>query len=178
MRQPSKNNRGDTDPIPSNFRTAFLVGYHGTLTTWAYFRRPTWNGFLFNAGQTFVISTLTLSQCKLAGPVYTGMPLADPVYTAKPLGVPANTCMVHWNTTEKKLIETIPHWNATGEALKMFAHTGTPLEKLSWNCPTLGCYWRNFCSLHWNTTGGTITAPHPHPPIHTHTHAHAYINKQ
>ena len=35
-----------------------------------------------------------------------------------------------------------------------------PLEKLSWNCPTLRCHWRNsyFCSLHWNTTGGIVTA--------------------
>ena len=38
--------------------------------------------------------------------------------------------------------------------------TGMSLEKLSWNCPTLGCHWinSNFCSLHWNTTGGTVTA--------------------
>ena len=35
-----------------------------------------------------------------------------------------------------------------------------PLEKLSWIWPTLGCHWRNsnFCSLHWNTTGWTVTA--------------------
>ena len=44
---------------------------------------------------------LTLSQCTLAGPVYTGMPLDDPVYTGIPLGHPANTCRVHWNTTRK-----------------------------------------------------------------------------
>ena len=44
---------------------------------------------------------LTLSQCTLAGPVYTGMPLVDPVYTGIPLGHPANTCRVHWNTTGK-----------------------------------------------------------------------------
>ena len=39
-----------------------------------------------------------------------------------------------------------------------------PLEKLSWSCPTLGCHWRNsnFCSLHWNTTGRTVTA---HTPV-------------
>ena len=43
--------------------------------------------------------TLTLSQCTLAGPVYTGMPLVDPVYNGIPLGDPANTSMVHWNTT-------------------------------------------------------------------------------
>ena len=41
----------------------------------------------------------TLSQCTLAGPVYTGMPLVDPVYTGIPLGHPANNCRVHWSTT-------------------------------------------------------------------------------
>ena len=41
-----------------------------------------------------------------------------------------------------------------------------PLEKLSWKCPTLECHWRNsnFCSLHWNTTGGTVTA-HTRPAL-------------
>ena len=76
--------------------------------------------------------TLTLSQCTLAGPVDTGMPLVDPVYTGIPLCHPANTCRVHWNTT----------------------------GKLNWNSPTLECHWRNsnFCSLHWNTTGETVIA--------------------
>ena len=39
-------------------------------------------------------------------------------------------------------------------------HTGMPLEKLSWIRPTLGSHWKNsnFCSQHWNTTGGTVTA--------------------
>ena len=45
--------------------------------------------------------SLTLSQCTLAGPVYTGMPLVDLVYTGIPLGDPANTCRVQWNTTGK-----------------------------------------------------------------------------
>ena len=31
------------------------------------------------------------------------------------------------------------HWNATGDPV----YTGTPLEKLSWNNPTLECHWRN-----------------------------------
>ena len=74
----------------------------------------------------------TLSQCTLAGPVYTGMPLVDPVYIGIPL---ATQPLLAW-------------------------HTGTPLEKLSCKGHTLGCHWRNsnFCSLHWNTTGGTVTA--------------------
>ena len=52
-------------------------------------------------GKESKYSTLTLSQCTLAGPVYTGMPLVDPVYTGIPLGDPANTCRVYWNTTGK-----------------------------------------------------------------------------
>ena len=61
------------------------------------------------------------------------------------------------------------HW-ATQRILA--GYTGTPLEmpleKLSWICPTLGCHWRNshFCSLHWNTTGGTVTA-HPRPDTYS-----------
>ena len=45
--------------------------------------------------------SLTLSQCTLAGPVYTGMPLVDQVYIVIPLGDSASTCRVHWNTTGK-----------------------------------------------------------------------------
>ena len=41
------------------------------------------------------------------------MPLVDPVYTGIPLGAPTNTA----------------------------GYTGTPLEKLSSNCPTLECHW-------------------------------------
>ena len=43
-------------------------------------------------------------------------------------------------------------------------YTGAPLEKLCWNCPTLEWHWRfsDYCSVHWNTTGGTIRE-HAHP---------------
>ena len=47
---------------------------------------------------------LTLSQCTLAGPVYTGMPLECHWLTQC-------TLKHHW----KNLVETAPHWNATGE---------------------------------------------------------------
>ena len=71
------------------------------------------------------------------------MPLVDPVYTGIQLGDPANICRVHWNTTEKKnccnsptlechwrnLVETAPHWDATGEILTFAAYTGTPLAR-------------------------------------------------
>ena len=109
---------------------------------------------LSNHDITWVVCTLTLSQCTLAGPVYTGMPLIDPVYTGIPLGHPANTCRVHWITTGKTYLKQ--------------PHTGMPLVKLSWNRPQLGCHWTNFnvCSLHWNTTGGTVTA-HTRPDTYS-----------
>ena len=38
-------------------------------------------------------------------------------------------------------------------------YTGTPLEKLSWNSPTLECHWRNLVesSPRWDATGETLT---------------------
>ena len=73
--------------------------------------------------------SLTLSQCTLAGPVYTGMPLVDPVYTGIPLEKlswirPTLEC--HW----RNLVESAPHWDATGETLTFAAYTRTPLEGL------------------------------------------------
>ena len=79
--------------------------------------------------------TLTLSQCTLAGPVYTGMPLE-----------------CHW------LIQCTLgyHW-ATQRILA--AYTGTPLEKLSWNSPTLESHWRNLVDSapYRDATGETLT---------------------
>ena len=77
-------------------------------------------------------------------PVYTGMPLLDLVYTGIPLGDTseylrgtleqnwrnAEHCSLHLNTTGKNLVETAPHWNATGETPTIVAYTGTPLEGL------------------------------------------------
>ena len=73
--------------------------------------------------------SLTLSQCTLAGPVYTGMPLVDPVYTGIPLE------KLSWNSPTleshlRNLFESAPHWDATGETLTSAAYTGTPLEGL------------------------------------------------
>ena len=79
------------------------------------------------------IITLTLSQCTLAGPVYTGMPLADSVYTGIPLDDPANI-VGHTGTPLEKLNETVPLWNATGETLTIAAYTGRPLDGL-YNSP-------------------------------------------
>ena len=47
------------------------------------------------------------------------------------------------------------HW-ATQRILA--AYTGTPLEKLSWNSPTLECIWRNLIETapHWDATGETF----------------------
>ena len=65
-------------------------------------------------------TSLTLSQCTLAGPVYTGMPLVDPVYTGTPLeklswNSPTLEC--HWRNSNFYSI----HWNTTGGTVT--AHT-------------------------------------------------------
>ena len=93
------------------------------------------------------IITLTLSHCKTACPVYTGM-------TLKCHWLTQCTLEHQWN---KNLVETVPHWNTTGKNLFTVPYTETPLEKNSSNCPTLACHWRitDYCSLHWNTTEGT-----------------------
>ena len=51
------------------------------------------------------------------------------------------------------------HWNATGMPLVDPVYTGTPLEKLSWNSPTLECHWINLVESapHWDATGETLT---------------------
>ena len=81
------------------------------------------------------VNTLTLSQCTLAGPVYTGMPLECHWLTQCTLGY-------HW-VTQRILAR----------------YTGTPLEKLSWNSSTLECHWRNLVKTapHWDATGETLT---------------------
>ena len=97
---------------------------------------------------------LTLSQCTLAGPVYTGMPPECHWLTHCTLGYHWATQWIfegYTGTPLENLFGTAQHWIATGETLTVFVCTGTPLEKLSWNCPTLGCHWRNsnFFSHHW-----------------------------
>ena len=101
--------------------------------------------------------TLTLSQCTLACPVYTGMPLE-----------------CHWLT--QCTMEY--HW-ATERILA--GYTGTPLEKLSWNSPTLECHWRNLVESapHWDATGETLTfaacTGTPLEGLWQHTHAPTHI---
>ena len=111
----------------------------------------------------------------------TGMPLADPVYSGIPLGDPANTCRVHWNTTGKlswncptleyhwrNLVETAPHWDATGETLTvgevilqlsieaMASHSNStkPLPQLRTEYILLRT---SSSTTHWKTTGATST---------------------
>ena len=93
----------------------------------------------------------------------TGMPLVDPMYTGISLG-DRRTPAGYTGTALEKLSWNCPTPECHWRNFDKFAYTGTPLEKRSWNCPTLGCHWRNsnFWSLHWNTTGGTVTA-HTHP---------------
>ena len=79
--------------------------------------------------------SLTLSQCTLAGPVYTGMPLECQWLTQC-------TLEYHWATQRIHA-----------------GYTGTPLEKLSGNSPTLECHWRNLVESapHWDATGDILT---------------------
>ena len=83
----------------------------------------------------------TLSQCTLLGPVYIGMPLECHWLTQCTLGY-------HWATqrilAKKNLVETAPHWYATGEKLTLLAYIGIPLEKRDLNCPALECHRRTF----------------------------------
>ena len=81
------------------------------------------------------VHTLTLSQCTLAGPVYTVMPLECHWLTQCTLGY-------HWPT----------QWILAG-------YTGTSLERLSSNSHTLECHWRNLVETapHWDATGETLT---------------------
>ena len=99
-----------------------------------------------SGGNIKYIASPTLSQCTLAGPGpgYTGMPLECNWLTQCTLGY-------KWATQRI-----------------LAGYTGTPLEKLSWNCPTREYHWINFdnFSLHWNTTGKTyLKLPHTGMPL-------------
>ena len=106
---------------------------------------------------SLIHTPLTLSQCTLACPVYTGMPL-------------------QWHWLTQCTMEY--HW-ATERILA--GYTGTPLEKLSWNSPTLECHWRNLVESapHWDATGETLTfAAYTGTPLEglwQHTHAPTHI---
>ena len=78
-------------------------------------------------------------------PVYTGWSSVHCNATGMPL-----EC--HWLTQ----CTLGYHW-ATQQILA--GYTGTPLEKLSWNSPTLECHWRNLVETapHWDATGETLT---------------------
>ena len=84
---------------------------------------------------------------------------------------------IHWTTTARPLVGPVYTGIPLGDPANIAGYTGTPLEKLNWNCPTLECQWRNsdYCSLHWNTTGGIITAPHPQARIVKQSGIHACL---
>ena len=77
--------------------------------------------------------SLTLSQYTLAGLVYTEMPLECHWLTQCAPGYHWETQRILQGTLEhnwKNLVETAPHWNATGEILIIAAYTGTPPQGL------------------------------------------------
>ena len=79
------------------------------------------------------IRSLTLSQCTLAGSVYTGMPLECHWLTQCTLGYHLATQRIlagYTGTPLEKLSWNSPRWNATGETLAFATYTGTPLEGL------------------------------------------------
>ena len=85
----------------------------------------------------------------------------EPVYTG--------WSNVHWNDTGLPLVDQCTlgyHW-VTWRILAWY--TGTPLEKLSWNCPTLECHWRN------SIAGSTGT---PLDGLEQPTHTQAHMIKQ
>ena len=67
---------------------------------------------------------------------YLPCPYPEPVYTG--------WSSVNWNATEMPLVDPV--------------YTGIPLEKLSWNSPTLECHWINLVESapHWDATGETL----------------------
>ena len=76
-----------------------------------------------------------------------------------PLNESTGWSSVHWNATECPWLTQCTleyHW-ATERILA--GCTGTPLEKLNWNSPTLKCHWRNLVESapHWDATGETLT---------------------
>ena len=80
-----------------------------------------------------VNSSLNLSQCTLAGPVYTGMPLECHWLTQRTPGKYWETKRIfagYTGTPLEKLSWNSPNWNATGETLNFATYTGTPLEGL------------------------------------------------
>ena len=115
-----------------SLQNKILMNYISPTFMWVY-NRHNWNNWCVHINS--FEQPLTLSQCTLAGPVYTGMPLACHWLTQCTLGY-------HWDTQ------------------RIFVgYAGTPLEKLSWNNPTLECHWRNLVEStpHWNAIGETLT---------------------
>ena len=106
--------------------TYFISGAHGLL-------KSLHNHLITTRRNGGMSLPLTLSQCTLAGPVYTGMPLECHWLTQCTLGYHWATQRIlagYTGTPLEKLSWNSPHWNATGETLTFAAYTGTPLEGL------------------------------------------------
>ena len=97
------------------------------LVVWLH-QSTTWT----NMGLSLVTS-LTLSQCTLADPVSTVMPLECHWLTQCTLGYHWATQRIlagYTGTPLEKPCWNSPHWNATGETRTFAAYTGRPLEGL------------------------------------------------
>ena len=128
-------------------------------------RHPLWKLDIYG---DYVFGVLALFPRRLSV-----IPYPEPVYTG--------LSSVHWNATGMPLVDPVYngiHW-ATERILA--GYTGTPLEKLSWNSPTLECHWRNLVESapHWDATGETLTfAAYTGTPLEglwQHTHAPTHI---
>ena len=114
------------------FFESWRVAELDTIIWWCGYKYPTYNPYVRMGGENKKKCVGRLEYKYEKDPPY-----PEPVYTG-------------WSRV---------HWNATGMPLVDPVYTGTPLEKLSWNSPTLECHCRNLVEStpHWDATGETLT---------------------
>ena len=106
-----------------------VIIHPGSKAMGDWTKLPSWMNNYISAFYFYMDAIFTLKHAKF--------PYPEPVYTG-------------WSSV---------HWNATGMPLVDPVYSGTPLEKLSLNSPTLECHWRNLVESapHWEATGETLT---------------------
>ena len=78
---------------------------------------------------------------------------------------------VPWKATGMPLVGTVYTGITLGDLANTAGYTETPLGKLSWNCPTLECHWKN-------TIGGTVTSTYTQAQIVKQSSIHASLKWQ